>query len=92
MIPSLLIFGSPCNDIDVYIEPLINHLQVLFEQWVEMYDAYAEENFTLQVVVLWIINDYLALGTLCGCPNSGYKGCVMCRKNTHSIRLPKSKK
>ncbi|GJX47730.1 putative reverse transcriptase domain-containing protein [Tanacetum coccineum] len=42
--------------------------------WVDTYDASTKENFNLCVVVLWTINDYPALGTLCGCPYSGFKG------------------
>ncbi|KAK9049303.1 hypothetical protein SSX86_031729 [Deinandra increscens subsp. villosa] len=88
----LLISGTPGNDIDVFLEPLVEDLQILFEIGVETYDAYLKETFTLRAVVLWTINDYPALGTLCGCPYSGFKGCVVCRKKTHCIRLPNSKK
>ncbi|XP_026410264.1 uncharacterized protein LOC113305446 [Papaver somniferum] len=40
------------------------------------WDAHAQEMFTLRAVVLWTINDYPALGTLCGCRYAGYHGCV----------------
>ncbi|GKB97001.1 putative reverse transcriptase domain-containing protein, partial [Tanacetum coccineum] len=40
---------------------------------VETYDASIKDNFNLRVVVLRTINDYHALGTLCGCPYSGFK-------------------
>ncbi|XP_026377523.1 uncharacterized protein LOC113271815 [Papaver somniferum] len=56
------------------------------------WDAYAQEMFTLRAVVLWTINDYPALGTLCGCRYAGYHGCVVCRKKTHSIRIHDSNK
>ncbi|GJV90578.1 putative transposon, En/Spm-like protein [Tanacetum coccineum] len=49
-------------------------------------------NFNLCVVVLWTINDYPALGTLCGCPYSGFKGCVVCGKDTNCVRLSASSK
>lgn len=61
---SLLISGTPCNDIDIFLVPLVYDLQLLFEVGVETYDAYAQEKFTLRAVVLWTINDYPALGTL----------------------------
>ena len=89
---SLLISGTPCNDIDVFLEPLVDDLQLLFESGVETYDSYTQEMFTLRAVVLWTINDYPALGTLCGCPYSRYKGCVVCRKKTDCVRLPFSGK
>ncbi|GJU71055.1 RNA-directed DNA polymerase, eukaryota [Tanacetum coccineum] len=34
---------------------------------VDTYDASIKDNFNLRAVVLWTINDYPALGTLCGC-------------------------
>ncbi|XP_035843919.1 uncharacterized protein LOC118490404 [Helianthus annuus] len=89
---SVLISGTPRNDIDVFLDPLIDDLQLLFEEGVETYDAYAQEKFILRAVVLWTINDYPALGTLCGCPYSGFHGCVVCRKETQCCRLPFSSK
>lgn len=89
---SLLISGTPGNDIDIFLAPLIDDLQLLFDVGVEAYDAFAHEKFNLHAVVLWTINDYPALGTLCGCPYSGFRGCVVCRERTDCIRLPKTKK
>ncbi|GKC24587.1 hypothetical protein Tco_1026737, partial [Tanacetum coccineum] len=45
--------------------------------WLDTYDVSIKDNFNLCAVVLWTINDYPALGTLCGCPYSGFKGCVI---------------
>ncbi|XP_076939625.1 uncharacterized protein LOC143608486, partial [Bidens hawaiensis] len=87
---SLLISGTPGNDIDVFLAPLIEDLQQLFDTGVETYDAYARERFTLHVVVLWTINDYPALGTLCGCPYSGFFVCVVCGMETSCVRLRRS--
>ncbi|GJT60491.1 putative transposon, En/Spm-like protein [Tanacetum coccineum] len=70
---SVLISGYPGNDIDVFLEPLVDDLHTLFEIGVDTYDASIKDNFNLCAVVLWIINDYPALGTLCGCPYSGFK-------------------
>jgi hypothetical protein len=89
---SVLISGYPGNDIDVFLEPLVDDLQTLFEEGVDTYDASKKENFNLRAVVLWTINDYPALGTLCGCPYSGFKGCVVCGKDTHCVRLSASSK
>ncbi|GJT05537.1 putative transposon, En/Spm-like protein [Tanacetum coccineum] len=89
---SVLISRYPGNDIDVFLEPLVNDLQTLFEKGVETYDAFKKENFNMRAVVLWTINDYPSLGTLCGCPYSGFKGCVVCGKETHCVRLSASSK
>ena len=71
---------------------MVDDLQILFDRGVETYDAYAQEKFILRAAVLWTINDYPALGTLCGCPHSGFRGCVVCGEQTHCIRLPESNK
>nr|GEW94756.1 hypothetical protein [Tanacetum cinerariifolium] len=45
---SVLISGYPGNDIDVFLEPLVNDLHTLFETGVDTYDASIKENFNLQ--------------------------------------------
>ncbi|GJW28230.1 putative transposon, En/Spm-like protein [Tanacetum coccineum] len=89
---SVLISGYPGNDIDVFLEPLVDDLHTLFETGVDTYDVSTKDNFNLRAVVLWTINDYPALGTLCGCPYSGFKGCVVCGKDTNCVRLSASSK
>ncbi|GJQ99368.1 putative transposon, En/Spm-like protein [Tanacetum coccineum] len=89
---SVLISRYPGNDIDVFLEPLVDDLHTLFETGVDTYDASTKENFNLRAVVLWTINDYPTLGTLCGCPYSGFNGCVVCGKDTHCVRLSASSK
>nr|GEW14255.1 hypothetical protein [Tanacetum cinerariifolium] len=69
----VLISRYPGNDIYVFLEPLVDDLHTLFETGVNTYDASTKDNFNLRVVVLWTINDYPSLGTLCGCPYSGFK-------------------
>nr|GEW42302.1 hypothetical protein [Tanacetum cinerariifolium] len=65
---SVLISGYPRNDIDVFLELLVNDLHTLFETGVDTYDVSTKDNCNLRAVVLWTINDYPPLGTLCGCP------------------------
>ncbi|GJZ53089.1 hypothetical protein Tco_0607974 [Tanacetum coccineum] len=89
---SVLISRYPRNDIDVFLEPLVDDLHTLFETGVDTYDASTKDNFNLRAVVLWTINDYPGLGTLCGCPYSGCKGCVVCGKDTNYVRLSASSK
>ncbi|XP_026415967.1 uncharacterized protein LOC113311320 [Papaver somniferum] len=84
--------GAPGNNIDVFLEPLVKDFQFLFEKGKRTWDAYSQEMFTLRAVVLWTINDYPALGTLCGYRYAGYHGCVVCLKKTHNIRLHDSNK
>ncbi|XP_028111673.1 uncharacterized protein LOC114309984 [Camellia sinensis] len=74
MMLSLLISGpqQPGNSIDVYMAPLIDGLKMLWEVGVEAYDTYKEEHFRLKAILLWTINDFLALGNLSGCTMKGY--------------------
>nr|GFA36941.1 hypothetical protein [Tanacetum cinerariifolium] len=85
---TVLMLGYLGDDIDVFLEPPVDVLYTLFETGVDTYDASTKENFNLRVIVLWKINDYPALGTLCSCPYSIFKGCVVCGKDTHCVRLP----
>lgn len=40
------------NDIDVYFEPLINNLKILWDEGIDEYDLYKEEVFNVKEVVL----------------------------------------
>ena len=65
MLLSLLISGprQPGNDIDSYLETLIEDLKLLWEVGIEAFDAYQQEFFTLKAVLLWTINDFPAYAT-----------------------------
>ncbi|GKB74093.1 putative transposase-associated domain-containing protein, partial [Tanacetum coccineum] len=89
---SVFISGYRGNDIDVFLEPLVDDLHTFFKTGVDTYDVSIKDNFNLRAVVLWTINDYPALGTLCGCPYSGFKGCVVCGKDKNCVRLSASSK
>ncbi|GJS61254.1 hypothetical protein Tco_0656038 [Tanacetum coccineum] len=65
--------GVDVNTGNRHHKPLVDDLHTLFEIGVDTYDASTKDNFNLCDVVLWTINDYPALGTLCGCPYSGFK-------------------
>ena len=69
IILTLLISGpkQPRNDIDIFLQPLIDDLKMLWDVGVEVYDAYLQEVFTLKVVLLWTINDFPAYGNFSGC-------------------------
>ncbi|XP_028085588.1 uncharacterized protein LOC114286613 [Camellia sinensis] len=58
----LLIPGrrAPGFDIDVFLRPLIDELNELWEVGVETYDASSDSNFQLCAALLWTINDFPA--------------------------------
>ncbi|CAN6576369.1 unnamed protein product [Malus baccata var. baccata] len=72
---SLLIPGprSPGKEIDVYMRPLIDELNELWEVGTPTYDAYSNQSFTMNDVVLWTISDFPAYGMLSRWSTHGYK-------------------
>ncbi|GJX27686.1 uncharacterized protein Tco_0235765 [Tanacetum coccineum] len=91
---SLLIHGpkQPGNDIDVYLEPLIDDMIDLWDKGVEVYDAYKKERFKLFAVIFCTISDFPAYGNLSGYGMKGEKACPVCEKDTHSRWLTNCKK
>ncbi|CAL9011691.1 unnamed protein product [Prunus brigantina] len=89
MMLTLLISGpkQPGNDIDVYLEPLIDDLKSLWGGIRGVYDAHNGEYFTLRAALMWTINDFPAYGNLSGCVVKGYKACPICGDDTPSHRL-----
>ena len=94
MIMSLLIPGpkAPGNDIDIYLEPLIDELKELWEIGVDTYDSYANEIFKLHVALLWTINDFSAYGNLSGWKTKGRFACPHCNEDTSCLFLRNSRK
>ncbi|KAI5317713.1 hypothetical protein L3X38_037420 [Prunus dulcis] len=88
MMLTLLISGpkQPGNDIDVYLEPLIDDLKSLWVGIRGVYDAHNGEYFTLRAALMWTINDFPAYGNLSGCVVKGYKACPICGDDTPSHR------
>lgn len=91
---SLLIPGpeQPGNDIDVYLEPLIDELKLLWDDGVRTYDSVKKEVFTMRAALLWTINDYPAYGNLSGWTTKGNVACGVCFKDTGSLYLKGSRK
>ena len=67
LILSMIIPGphSPGNDIDIYLQPLVDELQQLWKG-VETYDATANKKIPLKAALLWTLNDFPALAYLYG--------------------------
>jgi hypothetical protein len=62
----MLILGprQPDNDIDVFHEPLMEDMQKLWEEGVNMMDAFLKKEFTLKVIIFVTITDYPSLFSL----------------------------
>ncbi|XP_024013159.1 uncharacterized protein LOC112087474 [Eutrema salsugineum] len=91
---SLLIPGpyQPGNSIDVYLEPLIDDLQQLWDIGEQTYDAFSKTTFTMKAMLLWTISDLPAYGNLAGCRVKGMMGCPLYGKHTDSLWLTNSRK
>ncbi|GKE50888.1 putative reverse transcriptase domain, aspartic peptidase domain protein, partial [Tanacetum coccineum] len=67
--------------------PLIDDIKVLWAmKGVETIDVATGQKFNIRVMVLWIINDFLARSSLSGWSGQGYKACPICNKDTPSVR------
>lgn len=77
MMLSLLIPGpnQPRNDIDVYLEPLIDDLKELWNNGVVIFDAFSKLTFNIKAVLMWTINDFPAYANLSGYSTKGEKAC-----------------
>lgn len=91
---SLLIPGpkSPGNDIDIYLQPLVEELKTLWEHGLPTFDAVKKETFIMRAAVLWTINDFPAYAMLSGWSTKGKKACPQCAYGTYSLRLNVSQK
>ena len=65
---TMLISGpkQPSNDIDVFLEPLIEDMKMLWEDGVKMMNASVKKEFTLKAIIFVIITDYPSLFALSG--------------------------
>ncbi|XP_062075063.1 uncharacterized protein LOC133779079 [Humulus lupulus] len=83
---------QPGNDIDIYLEPLVEDLKLLWNEGVDAHDALDNTNFKLWAIVMWTIQDFTTYGNLAGCKNKGYFSCPLCGYGTHSEWLKHSGK
>jgi hypothetical protein len=63
---SLLIPGpkGPGNNIDVYMQPLMEELNELWEIGIKTFDACKKETFQMRAAIMWTINDFPAYANL----------------------------
>ncbi|XP_024198467.1 uncharacterized protein LOC112201787 [Rosa chinensis] len=94
MMLTLLISGpkQPGNDIDVYLQPLIDDLKLLWNGVEGVYDALRGDYFKLKAVLLWTINYFPAYGNLSGSIVKGYNACPICVDQTRPHRLKNGNK
>ena len=91
---SLLIPSSttPENNIVIYLQPLIDELNELWEVGVETYDVSIKQNFYMHEVILWTINDFSACENLSSWSTKGQFAYPICNKDCLSYQLQNEQK
>ncbi|GMJ10413.1 hypothetical protein HRI_004710500 [Hibiscus trionum] len=82
---------GPGNNIDIYMQPLIEELKQLWVG-VETYDVLKKENFNLRAALLWTNNDFTAYANLSGWSTKCRYACLCCVAQTCSKWLYHRKK
>ncbi|GLT34234.1 hypothetical protein SLA2020_087600 [Shorea laevis] len=75
---------GPGNDIDVYLQPLVEELKKLWDG-VDTYDATSKGTFKMRVALLWTISDFAGLSMLSGQNTQGRFACPCCGESTCSM-------
>ena len=57
---------QPGNDIDIYLNPLIEDLTKLWDEGVLVFDGFRNETFHLRAMLFCTINDFPTYGNLSG--------------------------
>ena len=65
------------------MKPLVDELKELWEEGVEIYDAYNKEHFQMRATLLWTIYDYLGFGNVSGWRTKGYHFCYTCNDESY---------
>ncbi|XP_019240825.1 PREDICTED: uncharacterized protein LOC109220814 [Nicotiana attenuata] len=78
---------NPKSLIDVYMQPLIDELKLLWHEGVETYDISTKQNFRLRAALMWTINDFPAYGMLSGWSTVGKLACPTCMEDTKAFTL-----
>ncbi|WVZ04227.1 hypothetical protein V8G54_025033 [Vigna mungo] len=89
LILSRIILGkqAPGNDIDVYLQPLIEELKELWNIGIKTFDSYGNEVFDMRAAILWTISDCPGLGTLSGWNTHTSLACPRCNFGTTPKKL-----
>ena len=83
---------KPGNDIDVYLQPLIDELNMLWETGTTTFDCSGKSNFQMKAALLWTINDFPAYAYLSSWSTKGALACPSCHRHTDSLYLKHGRK
>nr|KYP40480.1 hypothetical protein KK1_038167 [Cajanus cajan] len=90
---SMIIPGKqgPGNNIDVYLQPLVEELCELWNG-VDTYDSSLNENFRMRAALMWTISDFPGLGMLSGWNTHTGLACPTCNFDAKPCRHKNCKK
>ena len=90
----LLIQGpqQPCNNIDVYLQPVVDELMEMWTSKFKVWDEYKKQHFYLKVLLFITISDLPGLGCLSRQVTKGYKWCVVCMEDPDASWMKNSNK
>jgi len=83
---------NPKSKIDVFLQPLIDELKMLWDIGVPTYDISLKQNFQMRVALMWTINDFPAYGMLSGWMTAGKLACPYCMENSKAFTLKHGQK
>lgn len=52
---------SPKQGVDVFLQPLVDELKILWEYGENTYDVSVKQNFLMRAALLWIANGFLRM-------------------------------
>ena len=79
--------GYPGKDFHIFMQPVYDELNELFDTGMSTYDASRDDRFQLYATILHTVSDYPGTGILAQYSAMGQLGCVSCEGETSSRRL-----
>ena len=94
MMLSMMISGprQPGNDIDVYLNPLIEDLTKLWDEGVVVFDGYQNDTFKLRAMLFCTINNFSAYRNLSEYSVKGHRACPICEEDKSYVQLKHGRK
>lgn len=83
---------NPKGKIDVFLQPLIDELKLLWDVGVTTYDISRAQNFQMKAALMWTINDFPAYGMLSGWSTAGRLSCPYCMEQSKAKTLKHGRK
>ena len=80
------------RNIDIYLQPLIKELKMLWKNGILTYDLYKGQKFCLRAALMWTISDFLTYLMLLGWSTHSKNACPHCMSNSKAFYLRHSRK